>query len=103
MRAVILALLTAAIVALAAILAASVAPPSTGALGIARRIARLVEKPGLHEVYVPGVLEFRDGKVVVEVAGERAEASTPVTLEPGSAQGYVVIFSDGERARLLNP
>ena len=103
MRSLLLVLFTLGIVALTVTVASYIPEPVPPSDQVARRIAELASKPGLHELYVNGIVVFRNGRVIVEISGYSAEASANVVLQDGAASGLIAVYSDGRSAKLLNP
>jgi len=103
LRALTVSLLSTCLIAFIVIALAVFPPPSRGARQVALRLAELVEKPGIHEVYVPGIVEFRENRIIVEVWGERAEVEVSIELKPSAGSGYIKIYSSGSSAWIANP
>ena len=100
MRAVLLTLFTAGLTIVLG-LAVLLVPKPSQALAVAESIAGLMDKEGVHKVYVSGIVVFEGNRIIVQIGDDSAEVHVNKTLS-GAGSGLVVIYVNETHAVILN-
>jgi len=77
--------------------------PSSRAYITCREIEKLLAKKGLHKIYINGIVEFQDNKIVVYIHGEKAETNVHgVVLLNSRGQGTMLIVVNKTYAWIID-
>ena len=99
MRAVFLTLFTAGLTIVLS-LAVLLVPKPSQALAVAESIAGLMDKEGVHKVYISGIVVFEGNRIIVQIGDYSAEVHVNKTLS-GAGSGLITIYVNKTHAIIL--